>query len=203
IFSAHGEYLPTHGMWGHRFLSYQDLAHVTLQVREPGRQEGVRVSSPVQLSDLYATVLSATLGQPVEEPLRDSKDLLAVAERGGKPRVAICECRGPAPVTMKLFEGRTDPVVQHRATPQIAAVGQRFKLLQSADGQRELYDLLEDPGELRNLIDELPDEAARLAAYVRTWLEATPAYTPPKETDQLPSPEVLRSLRSLGYVGDE
>ena len=61
----------------------------------------------------------------------------------------------------------------------------------------------EDPGELRNLIDERPDDAERLAAYIRGWLETTPAYTLPVEGDESPSRKVLESLRSLGYVGDD
>jgi len=203
ITTDHGEYLDTHGMWGHRFLTYQDLARVALQIREPGRRGGLRVSTPVQLSDLYTSVLKATLGPPPEEPLRNSKDLLAIAERGGEPRVAICECNGPAPVTMKLFEGRTDPVVLHRATRQIAAVAERFKLIQSADGKRELYDLFEDPGELHNLIDRRPEEAQRLGAYVRTWLETTPAYAVPTADDESLSAELLKLLRGLGYVDEE
>jgi len=104
---------------------------------------------------------------------------------------------------MKLFEGRTDPVVLHRATRQIAAVAERFKLIQSADGKRELYDLFEDPGELHNLIDRRPEEAQRLGAYVRTWLETTPAYAVPTADDESLSAELLKLLRGLGYVDEE
>ncbi len=203
IVSDHGEYLGTHGMWGHRFLTYQDLAHVMVQIREPGREQGARISRPVELSDVYDTVLARVLPQPGWPAARDVRDLIAIAESGGEPRIAICECNGPAPITMKNFAGCTDPVVLHRAVPQIAAVSERFKLIKSADGWRELYDLREDPGELRNLIDERPDDAERLAAYIRGWLETTPAYTLPAEGDESPSRKVLESLRSLGYVGDD
>lgn len=82
------------------------------------------------------------------------------------------------------------------------AVGARYKLIKSADGQRELYDLIADPGEQHNLIDELPDEAQRLSAYVRDWLEKTPAYASPASGERLVSPEALEALRSLGYAGD-
>jgi arylsulfatase A-like enzyme len=202
IASDHGEHLGTHGLWGHRFLTYQDLARVALQIREPGRRQGVRVSTPVQLSDLYVTVLNATLRPLPDQPIRDTRDLLAIAARDGEPRVAVCECNGPAPTTMRRFEGCTDPVVLHRATCQIAAVGPRFKLIRSADGERELYDLREDPGELHNLIDERPEEAKQLGAYVRAWLEATPAYAGPSEAGKSSRRDALDSLRALGYVGD-
>jgi arylsulfatase A-like enzyme len=202
IASDHGEHLGTHGLWGHRFLTYQDLARVALQIREPGRRQGVRISTPVQLSDLYATVLNATLGPLPDEPLGSTSDLLAVAARGGEPRVAVCECNGPAPVTMRLFEQCTDPVVLHRTTCQIAAVGPRFKLIHSADGDRELYDLHEDPDELHNLIDERPQRAEWLEAYVRAWLAATAPYAGPGEADESGLHDALDSLRDLGYVGN-
>lgn len=202
IVSDHGEHLGTHGMWGHRFLTYQDLVRVALMIREPGRRAGVRIAAPVQLSDLYTTVLNATLTRAGRDQSRDSHDLLASARHGGEPRIAVCECSGPAPTTMKRFEGRTDPVVLHRTTSQIAAVGPRFKLIKSGDGHRELYDLVNDPGELHNLLEELPSQAAQLETYLRTWLESTPEFALPGEVNESPSPEALRSLRSLGYVGD-
>ncbi|RMF82968.1 MAG: hypothetical protein D6744_05585, partial [Planctomycetota bacterium] len=144
----HGEYLGTHDMWGHRFLAYQDLAHVPMLVRDPRDPVAARIATPTQLSDLYATVLNAALPEAPDHARADSVDLLATRaprDAGAKPqpadRIAICECNGPAPVTMKSFATITDPVVLHRTSPQIAAVGGRYKLMLSADGQRELYDL--------------------------------------------------------------
>ena len=74
ITSDHGEYLDTHGLWAHRFLAYQDLAHVALLLREPERQTPRRVSAAVELSDLHATVLRAALGDEhaVRAPARNS-----------------------------------------------------------------------------------------------------------------------------------
>ena len=71
----------------------------------------------------------------------------------------------------------------------------------SADGQGELYDLVADPGELRNLMGIVPDETQRLASHVRQWLEAVPRYRPPASKEALGTdPEILEALRSLGYV---
>jgi arylsulfatase A-like enzyme len=202
IASDHGEHLGTHGMWSHRFLAHQDLVRVALLIREPGRREALRISTPVQLSDLFPTVLNATVWEPGADESLGTRDLLASAAQD-QTRIAICECEGPASSTRKRFKNRTDPAVLHRATSQIAAVGQRFKLINSADGMRELYDLSVDPGERHNLIDVHPGPAARLDAYLRAWLEFTPEYAPVTKTGESRSPEVLQSLRGLGYVGDE
>ena len=37
----------------------------------------------------------------------------------------------------------------------------------------ELYNLREDPGELRNLADEMPDKAAELRGVLARWLDTT------------------------------
>lgn len=204
VASDHGEYLGTHGMWGHRFLTYQDLAHAALMLREPGRQVGRRLKRPVQLSDLFATVLNFALPDSAASRPAGSRDLRALAENPeDSPAVAICECGGPAPMTLHRFENCTDPVILHRTTPQIAAVGERFKLIISADGRRELYDLPADPGEAVNVIESFPVEAQRLDAYVRRWLETTPAHQPRGEKGRPLAPDVLKALRSLGYIGDE
>ena len=234
IAGDHGEYLGTHEMWGHRFLAYQDLAHVTMQIRDPRNPVGRRIATPTQLSDLYATVLNAVLPDEPSHERPVSVDLLATDDSKAKTaadfgtpakadadaadakpatpaaavpasaseRIAICECNGPAPVTMKSFATITDPVVLHRTSPQIAAVGPRYKLLLSGDGRRELYDLLLDPAELHNVYDDLPDEVAPLEEYIAEWLERTPKYQLPAGT-ATPSEDMLKTLRALGYVGGE
>ncbi len=75
-----------------------------------------------------------------------------------------------------------------------AAVGQRYKLVHPSprgegdwDGELklELYDLEADPGESRNLIDELPEIAARMSDDYLTWFDDVSStrpdnYAPPR-----------------------
>jgi hypothetical protein len=91
----------------------------------------------------------------------------------------------------------------HRIQPQIAAQDGRFKYIASADGERELYDLLTDSGELCNVIDAKPAEAERLSAFIERWHEGTPRYRPPEgEAIREMSPDLIEALRSLGYLGN-
>jgi len=83
ITSDHGEHLNTHGMWAHRFLLYNDLVHVALSVREPGRHTGTRIDAPVSLSDLYTTVLTAALGPGDYASPWESRDVLRLARLNG------------------------------------------------------------------------------------------------------------------------
>jgi arylsulfatase A-like enzyme len=201
ITGDHGEYLDTHGMWSHVFLTYQDLVHVPL--REPGRQEGLRVAAPVQLSDLYATVMNAALGTSQASPGFGSRDLISLARSGGPPRVAVTEYGGPDHDWIPEMRQQGDPEVDHRIQPQLAIQDQRFKYIISNDGRGELYDLAADPGELHNLLEAHPAKAQQLARQLQEWLEAVPKYQSARSqaAPEL-SPEVLEQLRSLGYVDD-
>jgi len=202
IVSDHGEYLDTHGMWSHRFLAYNDVIHVVLMLREPARHLGQRVTTPVQLSDLYGTILHALLGQPQAAPGYDACDLFALAAAGPRARIVIAEYNGPYEGTRARIRRSNDPAVLHRARPQIAALDGQYKYIGSSGGVQELYDLVTDPGELENLMEAQPDRAMRLAAYIRGWCQAVPPRRPTAERD-VPglSPDVIRALRSLGYVG--
>ncbi len=204
VVSDHGEYLGTHGMWTHRMQAYQDVLDVTLMLRPPGA-EPRRWDLPVQPSDLFGTVLAATVGTNGVPLAQDAVDLLNLDEKAAHAeRVVISEYGGPAPENLALIRERGDPEILHRAQPQIAAQERRYKYIASADGVRELYDLDADPGELNNLINRLPNVAERLASAITAWHARTPRYEPPSDADPVTlDPDVLRALRSLGYLGEE
>jgi arylsulfatase A-like enzyme len=204
ITSDHGEYLDTHGMWSHHFLTYQDLIHVPLLLRAPGGAAAQRIETVVQLSDLYATVLRAALGPQATPTGPYTRDLFEVAAQGGERRIAVSECFGAERSARRRLLAKDDAQLRHRATGQIAAVAARFKFIRSRDGMRELYDLLNDPGELENLVHSQWWETGGLETYIDRWLEAVPAHKPPqgRERPQLDR-DMLKALRGLGYVGDE
>ena len=58
----------------------------------------------------------------------------------------------------------------------------------------ELYDLSKDPGETKNLIEELPDVARALASELETMVGSPVA---PQNVE----PETIERLKSLGYAG--
>jgi len=125
---------------------------------------------------------------------------LAAGEDTG--RKVISQYLGPHfSILYKIRESK-DPLLNHRASPHLAVVDGRFKYIVSEDNQRELYNLVDDPGELHNIIKSQPDEAKRLADYLSDWLKKVPAYQPPKDESGM-SPEILKILRSLGYIGDD
>ena len=199
IVSDHGEHLDTHGLWSHRFLAYNDLTHVALIIREPGRIDGLRIDTPVQPSDLFSTVLQFA-GSTFDRPSPYvSRDLFAVAERGGEDRIVISECKSFPDKIKKT----TDPANSHLVTSQVTAQDGRFKYMASDDGMVELFDLTTDPNETRNVYADYPAEVDRLTAYIREWMENVPPYAASDSDTQADAdPDSIEALRGLGYLGD-
>ncbi|MFM7143155.1 MAG: sulfatase, partial [Alphaproteobacteria bacterium] len=65
VVADHGEELGDHGDWEHGQRAWEELLHVPLVVRWPGRPDlaGRRVTEPVQIVDLLPTLL-ASFGLP-------------------------------------------------------------------------------------------------------------------------------------------
>jgi arylsulfatase A-like enzyme len=61
VTADHGELFGEHGIYGHDLGLYDPLIHVPLVMRLPGRvPAGARIDAPVQLVDLFPTVLELT-----------------------------------------------------------------------------------------------------------------------------------------------
>lgn len=202
ITADHGEYLGAHQMWSHHFLAYDGVAHVPLILRPPGGAQPTRVKTPVQLSDLYETVLNATLGEGEVPVGRYSEDLLALASQDERPRWVVTEFEGPDERAIKMLARKGQEGIEHYVPRQTAVRDGQYLYLESDGGRRELYDLIEDPGETVNLIDQQPEVAARLAGYLAEWREQTPVFvpSPDRERGEI-SADDLDALRALGYVG--
>jgi arylsulfatase A-like enzyme len=215
ITSDHGEYLDQHGQWAHRMQVYQDLLNVVIMLRPPGLVQGRRVETPVQLADLYATVIGATVGDSsasAREPSETfnritwpARDLFAIAAEAPDPqRVAVSEYGSDAQANIQRVRERDDPALKRRALPQVAAQDARYKLMVTADGTQELFDVIADPREEHDLLTVFPEHAERLGRYLAQWHERVPQHQPPEAAD--PSdmdPDVIRALKSLGYLGDD
>jgi len=205
VASDHGEYLGEHGLWSHLYRTYQGLTHVILAVRAPGARpaDGLRSNEPVQLSDLQPTVLRQALGS--DRGVDPARDLLGVAAlESPETRVAISEAgpigarSGTARDTFRMLD---TPHGRSLARPEIAIRDGRFKLVQPEAGSAELYDLVRDPGETRDVLRQHAPVATRLAAERMRFERRVPAYRP-SLADLAPDPQVQRALRELGYLAE-
>jgi arylsulfatase A-like enzyme len=137
VFNAdHGEMLGDHGLLYKGGYFYDEVVHVPLILRAPGKiAGGKRVKSLVEEIDLLPTVLDV-LGVPTP-PGVQGRNLLT-----GKPRSTV-----------------------HSEFPTIKMVRTAdWKLVHYAHARHgELYNLRDDPHELRNLYDDPASASARAA----------------------------------------
>jgi arylsulfatase A-like enzyme len=146
VTSDHGEYRGEQGRFGHGGVPYASVLHVPLILRFPrGLPSGIRVSEPVSLRDLPATVVRLS-------------GLDAAISIPGSPLTSyLASAPGSHPVFASGFvrlENR--PLARRRPRVRTVIVGQH-QLIQYDDGREELFDLGVDPFSTIDLLPEMND----------------------------------------------
>lgn len=131
--SDHGEAFWEHGSRGHGLDVFDEVVRVPLMIRIPG-MSGRRIPDVVELVDILPTVA----------------DLFAITPAGqldGNSLLPKLFADSPADSLEQLAYFR------NHESSHISGIREgRFKLIESSGGRRQkLYDLLVDPGELRDL----------------------------------------------------
>lgn len=140
--SDHGDLTGAHGILQKGAVGYDELYRIPLIVRWPGVVEaGAVCEELVELVDLMPTVVAAA-GVNVPEGLdgRSFAPFLRGERPGGWRQEVFAEYLGSQNGDIPLKILRTE----------------RHKLVCSAEGPDELFDMARDPGELENRIDD-PD----------------------------------------------
>ncbi len=184
VTSDHGELFGEHDLIGHRANVYPELLRVPLVIAAPGRLPiGVRVETPVQLQDVYPTLLELA---GIE---RDPKGSL-VPVAGGAPRDGpVLAAAWPSNIWARLGGDRFSHVSYLYREGDDA-------LIWNTAGKTELYDLERDPWMKRDLSTEQDDRVAALRA------KATPLFPEGIKTESatnLLSNDAKEQLRALGY----
>jgi N-acetylglucosamine-6-sulfatase len=144
--SDHGYFYGEHGLSVERRLAYEEAIRIPLLVRFPSRFPRGRLIDEFALTaDLAPTLLELAGAAPSDESKLDGRSLLPLLEGQHVP-----DWR-----TSFVIEYFTDTVF-----PRVRSMGyravrtQRHKLIhyRELDAMDELYDLVNDPYELRNLI---------------------------------------------------
>lgn len=155
ITADHGEELGEHGRWGHAYGLHGEIVHVPLVMFGPGVPAGVRVSQPVSVRNVAATVTD-----------------LARVPNATFPGISLASrWRADAPEDTALTEFGS----------KLSLYDDRYHYLQAAQGDGEhLYDYRADPYERRDLSTtvgasvELARFRARLATIVPTTAPVEP-----------------------------
>lgn len=181
IAGDHGEGLMQHGEQEHGLLLYQSAVRVPLIVAGPRFvKPGHRVPSAVSLVDVMPTVLDClSVIKKIPTSGRSLKRSLQGEDLASVPCYA-----------------ETDVPLEHGWAPLRVLITDRYKYIQTTHD--ELYDLIDDPGETRNLVQSQKTERDDLAASLEEMLAG---FVPRAAGTVHLTPKEQQVLSSLGYTG--
>ena len=169
----HGESLGDHGEDTHGIFLYQEALRVPLIVRVPGLT-GRRVKEVARLVDVMPTIL----------------DVFGVPDAGVEGS-SLLQVSGPDNLQREAYGESLYPL-RFGWAPLRSLQADRYKVIEAP--RLELYDLLNDPGETRNVVAEHPAVADMMLRRLRTFDSKTSS-PPPVDG------EVSDRIAALGYVG--
>lgn len=131
VVSDHGYHVGDHDVWG-KFTLWEEAARTPLIVRAPGQRDSSVVNEPVSLMDIFPTCLDL-INQPIPDRIAGQSvvSLLPGQERKYESRGALSAVYG--------------------------STGIRFgdhRYVLYPNGEEELYDVVKDPSQSKNLIED-------------------------------------------------
>lgn len=179
----HGEGLNEHFEMTHGYFVYHDTLHVPLVIKVPGGPAGRKINEAVGLVDIVPTICGL-LG--IESPSQvQGMDLSG----------HFFESKVPSRERYLYFESLLP--TKYDFGPFTGVVDNRWKYIHTS--KPELYDLVEDPGETRNLVEDQVQRVGIMQKQLKMILENNEFKNILAEDVNL-STETLKRLESLGYV---
>lgn len=144
--SDHGDYLGDHGLWCKGLPSFLSAYHVPAIMKLPGQTQGAERDEFVSLCDFGPTFLEvAGVGSPV--------DFAGQSLLSGKRRDAL------------FFQSNGNETYGI----QRSIVTDKWRFVYNGFDYDELYDLENDPGQMKNLAADPAYETVKKEMYMRIW----------------------------------
>jgi arylsulfatase A-like enzyme/Tfp pilus assembly protein PilF len=178
VLSDHGEGLGEHGEDEHGIFLYRWALQVPLMVKLPkSERAGTSIGTPVQLADVFTTVVQAVGAENVPAPAGTISLLDEAALKSNPAR--------------RIFSETLFPRIHFGWAETASLVDGQWQYIEAP--RPELFDLVKDPTERTNLASGLPPAFRTL----RIEMEKRRAgFTAPGKVD----PEEAKKLASLGYL---
>jgi tetratricopeptide (TPR) repeat protein len=182
IMSDHGESLGEHGEFTHGVFIYDATMHIPLIMRGAGVPAGRRIRQQVRTIDVLPTVLALMGGKPPR------------ASQGVSFVPALSDGQVPA---VPAYVESLYPKMNMGWAELRGVRTDRWKYIRAP--KPELYDVVRDPAELTNLIDQHPKEYRTLDQELRA-LTNTSDGKPEKVATSTVDQRTMEQLKTLGYL---
>jgi choline-sulfatase len=180
--SDHGESLGDHGEQEHGFFIYNSTIHVPLIIKPPAprRFQQDHIVQPVEITAISPTLLE----------LAGVKD--AIKEQFQTSSLLMTEDTEQAAYSETLY-----PFSSFGWSPLHSLQTKQYHFIDAPEP--ELYDIVQDPREKHNLVEQQPAVVAVLKSKMRQRVEHNPFQQRTSNTNSL-NPASSEKLRALGYV---
>ena len=193
VTSDHGEEIFEHGGFGHRRTLYGEVLEIPLLIRDSSRIDVPRrITTPVSLVDLPATILDRVGLLPADGSFGDGRSLLPLI-RGEPPAPGLTARL----LVAELAEGAAGSAWMVQQWP--------LRLIETANDYTgredavDLFDVAADPAEQNDLTNERSSDVERLSREghrLRDAMRGREATGDAVEID----PELEQRLKELGYA---
>jgi arylsulfatase A-like enzyme len=161
ISADHGEAFGEHGMYKHAFEVWDVLTRVPLIIKAPGAEPKV-IDEPRTHIDLAPTIMDLMQLQA----LKGFQGKTLVPEVYGQE-----EPKSREPILLELSEDSNNPARQ-------AIIIGDYKLIVFEAWKKMLFNIKEDPGEEKDLSEEMPDKVKELEAKLKAEFDKLPVIKP-------------------------
>ncbi|MHC5060244.1 MAG: tetratricopeptide repeat protein [Planctomycetota bacterium] len=186
ITADHGEMRFEHGEPTHSYFIYQNALKVPLIFRLPGSEKQRRIKHVAGLVDVAPTICSlAGIEMPSEVQGIDLSAYIKGRKAKARDRYIFCESMTPT---------------IYNANSLLGVVTDRWKYIQTT--RPELYDLVNDPRETGNLINQQPHQGRILRDRLKQILEQSIRKDEADSKIELDAAG-RKQLQSLGYIAGD
>jgi arylsulfatase A-like enzyme/Flp pilus assembly protein TadD len=183
VLSDHGESLSEHGEYTHGVFLYDATLRIAFLMSGPGIPSGKRIKQQVRSVDFLPTVLNLMGG---EAPSNVQGVSLVPAFSGSTVRTEIS------------YEETLFPKLSMGWSELRGIRTSHWKYIRAP--KPELYDLVHDPHETTNVIEQQRAEARKLDAQLQRIVSPDGGDAPEKVKTSLVDPRTVDQLKSLGYL---
>jgi len=184
VVGDHGEGRGEHNEETHSMLVYDSTIRVPLIIRVPGMQGGRSIQQRVGTVDLLPT-------------LAELFDLQLPADIQGRSLVEAMRDEEETPAGVPYYAETLSPRLSHGWGELRALIDGSYKYIHGP--RPELYNLDDDPGELQDLLHEMPEVAESMRARLADCLAGISSDRS-VEAAVTPDQDTLQRLEALGYV---